>query len=134
MNKGKLIDHTIIYNNKENHFFKPENKTINFPLFPNLKNIIFQYNNANQKENLDLIKEKSFSLSTIANSENLDKPKEILKNDIQITNEKLKDENKIVNKDFLNKKRKGEAEKNSSSISNMSSDKIVKKIRIMILN
>ena len=137
INKENLIDHKIIYANKQNAFYKPENKKINFPLFPNIENITFPIKLDNAKENLDLTREKSFSLSNQADKDDMEEPKEILKDgSIKIIDEKSKDKSELKNRDFLNKKRKDEAENKNrnSNINSLPSDKIVKKIRIMILN
>ena len=137
INKENLIDHKIIYANKQNVFYKPENKKINFPLFPNIENITFPIKLDNAKENLDLTREKSFSLSNQADKDDMDEPKEILKDGSnKIIDEKSKDKSELKNRDFLNKKRKDEAENKNrnSNINSLPSDKIVKKIRIMILN
>ena len=137
INKGSLIDHKIIYANKQNAFYKPKNKKINFPLFPNIENITFPIKLDNAKENLDLTREKSFSLSNQADKDDMEEPKEILKDgSIKIIDEKSKDKSELKNRDFLNKKRKDEAENKNrnSNINSLPSDKIVKKIRIMILN
>ena len=137
INKENLIDHKIIYANKQNVFYKPENKKINFPLFPNIENITFPIKLDNAKENLDLTREKSFSLSNQADKDDMEEPKEILKDGSnKIIDEKSKDKSELKNRDFLNKKRKDEAENKNrnSNINSLPSDKIVKKIRIMILN
>lgn len=118
--KENLIDHTIIYNSKKsqngifNYVYINESKksNINYPLFPFPFNIAYTYQKKSGTEN-------ELDDKDLANE-----------NSNNYLNQSNKDEKKKENKEFLNKKRKV----NSNDIYGMSSDKIVKKIRMIILN
>ena len=145
--KSNLIDPKIIYigqknvnNNIKNFFDKPNFSMINlsqksytnYPLFifPNFS--IFNYNinnvitiqnqkiNEIEKEESTMPIEKNTFLINQLNKEDKNEQKEII------------DNNKIENKELLNKKRK-ENSKNEHQCQ-FASDYIIKKIRIMILN
>ena len=151
--KSNLIDPKIIYigqknvnNNIKNYFDIPNFNMINssqksynnYPLFifPNIANFNYYINNIittqNQKIN-EIEKEEStmpiekntFFINQL-NKEDKNEQKEMLKNGIDSI------DNKIENKEMLNKKRK--ANNKNEHQSQFASDNIIKKIRIMILN
>ena len=151
--KSNLIDPKIIYigqknvnNNIKNYFDIPNFNMINssqksynnYPLFifPNIANFNYNINNLittqNQKIN-EIEKEEStmpiekntFFINQL-NKEDKNEQKEKLKNGIDSI------DNKIENKEMLNKKRK--ANNKNEHQSQFASDNIIKKIRIMILN
>jgi len=151
--KSNLIDPKIIYagqksvnNNIKNIFDIPNFNMINssqksynnYPLFifPNIADFNYYINNIittqNQKIN-EIEKEEStmpiekntFFINQL-NKEDKNEQKEILKNGIDSI------DNKIENKEMLNKKRK--ANNKNEHQSQFASDNIIKKIRIMILN
>ena len=149
--KSNLIDPKIIYigqknvnNNIKNYFDIPNFNMINssqksynnYPLFISPNFSIFNINNLittqNQKIN-EIEKEEStmpiekntFFINQL-NKEDKNEQKEILKNGIDSI------DNKIENKEMLNKKRK--ANNKNENQSQFASDNIIKKIRIMILN
>jgi len=149
--KSNLIDPKIIYigqknvnNNIKNYFDIPNFNMINssqksynnYPLFISPNFSIFNINNLittqNQKIN-EIEKEEStmpiekntFFINQL-NKEDKNEQKEKLKNGIDSI------DNKIENKELLNKKRK-ENSKNEHQCQ-FASDYIIKKIRIMILN
>ena len=149
--KSNLIDPKIIYigqknvnNNIKNYFDIPNFNMINssqksynnYPLFISPNFSIFNINNLittqNQKIN-EIEKEEStmpiekntFFINQL-NKEDKNEQKEKLKNGIDSI------DNKIENKEMLNKKRK--ANNKNEHQSQFASDNIIKKIRIMILN
>ena len=149
--KSNLIDPKIIYigqknvnNNIKNFFDIPNFNMINssqksynnYPLFISPNFSIFNINNLittqNQKIN-EIEKEEStmpiekntFFINQL-NKEDKNEQKEKLKNGIDSI------DNKIENKEMLNKKRK--ANNKNEHQSRIASDNIIKKIRIMILN
>ena len=149
--KSNLIDPKIIYigqknvnNNIKNYFDIPNFNMINssqksynnYPLFISPNFSIFNINNLittqNQKIN-EIEKEEStmpiekntFFINQL-NKEDKNEQKEKLKNG----NDSI--DNKIENKEMLNKKRK--ANNKNEHQSQFASDNIIKKIRIMILN
>ena len=151
--KSNLIDPKIIYigqknvnNNIKNYFDIPNFNMINssqksynnYPLFifPNIADFNYYINNLittqNQKIN-EIEKEEStmpiekntFFINQL-NKEDKNEQKEKLKNGIDSI------DNKIENKEMLNKKRK--ANNKNEHQSRIASDNIIKKIRIMILN
>ena len=151
--KSNLIDPKIIYigqknvnNNIKNYFDIPNFNMINssqksynnYPLFifPNIADFNYYINNIittqNQKIN-EIEKEEStmpiekntFFINQL-NKEDKNEQKEKLKNG----NDSI--DNKIENKEMLNKKRK--ANNKNEHQSQFASDNIIKKIRIMILN
>jgi len=151
--KSNLIDPKIIYigqknvNNNIKNYFDIKNFNMinssqksynNYPLFifPNIADFNYYINNIittqNQKIN-EIEKEEStmpiekntFFINQL-NKEDKNEQKEILKNGIDSI------DNKIENKEMLNKKRK--ANNKNEHQSQFASDNIIKKIRIMILN
>ena len=151
--KSNLIDPKIIYigqknvnNNIKNYFDIPNFNMINssqksynnYPLFifPNFS--IFNYNinnvittqnqkiNEIEKEESTMPIEKNTFFINQLNKEDKNEQKEMLKNGIDSI------DNKIENKEMLNKKRK--ANNKNEHQSQFASDNIIKKIRIMILN
>ena len=149
--KSNLIDPKIIYigqknvnNNIKTYFDIPNFNMINssqksynnYPLFISPNFSIFNINNLittqNQKIN-EIEKEEStmpiekntFFINQL-NKEDKNEQKEKLKNGIDSI------DNKIENKEMLNKKRK--ANNKNEHQSQFASDNIIKKIRIMILN
>ena len=149
--KSNLIDPKIIYigqknvnNNIKNYFDIPNFNMINssqksynnYPLFIspnfsifNINNIITTQNqkiNEIEKEESTMPIEKNTFFINQLNKEDKNEQKEKLKNGIDSI------DNKIENKEMLNKKRK--ANNKNEHQSQFASDNIIKKIRIMILN
>ena len=149
--KSNLIDPKIIYigqknvnNNIKNYFYIPNFNMINssqksynnYPLFIspnfsifNINNIITTQNqkiNEIEKEESTMPIEKNTFFINQLNKEDKNEQKEKLKNGIDSI------DNKIENKELLNKKRK--ANNKNEHQSRIASDNIIKKIRIMILN
>jgi hypothetical protein len=141
--KSNLIDPKIIYigqknvnNNIKNYFDIPNFNMINssqksynnYPLFISPNFSIFNINNLittqnqkiNEKEESTMPIEKNTFFINQLNKEDKNEQKEII------------DNNKIENKEMLNKKRK--AYNKNEHQSQFASDNIIKKIRIMILN
>ena len=149
--KSNLIDPKIIYigqknvnNNIKNYFDIPNFNVINssqksynnypllispnFSIF-NINNIITTQNqkiNEIEKEESTMPIEKNTFFINQLNKEDKNEQKEKLKNGID------SNDNKIENKEMLNKKRK--ANNKNEHQSQFASDNIIKKIRIMILN
>ena len=149
--KSNLIDPKIIYigqknvNNNIKSFFDIPNFNMinssqksynNYPLFIspnfsifNINNIITTQNqkiNEIEKEESTMPIEKNTFFINQLNKEDKNEQKEKLKNGIDSI------DNKIENKELLNKKRK--ANNKNEHQSQFASDNIIKKIRIMILN
>ena len=142
VSKMNLIDPNIIYDviniNKDKktnidiHNFNmieaPKKGYINYPMFSFPENF-----NINLKlENSTLIKETTTLFVNQLNKDGKTEPEEVFKDDNKIIYDKIINDNKKEDKEFLNKKRKTNIK--DAHYNKFSSDRIVKKIRILILN
>ena len=145
VSKMNLIDPNIIYGainiNKDKktnidiHNFNmieaPKKGYINYPMFSFPEN--FDIKNINLKlENSTLIKETTTLFFNQLNKDGKTEPEEVFKDDNKIIYDKIINDNKKEDKEFLNKKRK--TNNKDEHYNKFSSDSIVKKIRILILN
>ena len=142
VSKMNLIDPNIIYDviniNKDKktnidiHNFNmieaSKKEYINYPMFSFPENF-----NINLKlENSTLIKETTTLFVNQLNKDGKTEPEEVFKDDNKIIYDKIINDNKKEDKEFLNKKRKTNIK--DAHYNKFSSDRIVKKIRILILN
>ena len=138
VSKMNLIDPNIIYGainiNKDKktnidiHNFNmieaPKKGYINYPMFSFPENFDINL----KLENSTLIKETTTLFFNQLNKDGKTEPEEVSKDDNKI----IYDDNKKEDKEFLNKKRKTNIK--DAHYNKFSSDRIVKKIRILILN
>ena len=141
VSKMNLIDPNIIYDviniNKDKktnidiHNFNmieaSKKEYINYPMFSFPENF-----NINLKlENSTLIKETTTLFVNQLNKDGKTEPEEVFKDDNKIIYDKIINDNKKEDKEFLNKKRKTNIK--DEHYNKFSSDYIIKKIRILIL-